>query len=367
VSGSDRLAGLIVLLGAGWVLYLLAPILTPFVASGLLAYLGDPLVDRLERLKLPRTLAVLVVFVLIFVLLGALTLLIVPLVRAQSAALMLQVPSYADWVEHQLLPKVNDLLGIETKGTGSGLGGLLASYGQELRDLASGALLSVSRSGGAVIAAALNVLLTPVITFYLLRDWDVMLARVAALCPAERRSALITLGRRTDEVLGGFMRGQVLVVIGLTVIYSVGLWLVGVDFALAIGVIAGLVSFVPYLGLIVGIALASVAALVQIGTLTAVGGVVLVFVVGQMIEGTLLTPRLVGGRIGLHPVFVIFSVLTGGQLFGFFGVLLALPAAAVISVLVRFAMAHYRPGTVAPVPVRDATSLTGVPDDAAGG
>jgi predicted PurR-regulated permease PerM len=354
VSGPERLTALVLVIGAGWILYLLAPILTPFVASGLLAYLGDPLVDRLERLRLPRTLAVLVVFVLIFVLLGALTLLIVPLVRSQSAALMLQVPSYIDWVETQLLPKANDLLGIDASTT-SGFGGLLAGYGQELRDLASGALRSVSRSGGAVIAAALNVLLIPVITFYLLRDWDLMLARMGALCPADRRQALVTLARRTDDVLGGFMRGQVLVVIGLTFIYSIGLWLVGVDFALAIGVIAGLVSFVPYLGLIVGIALASVAALVQIGSIAAVGGVVLVFVVGQMIEGTLLTPRLVGGRIGLHPVFVIFAVLAGGQLFGFFGVLLALPAAAVISVLVRFGLEHYRGGAASADPEDAAT------------
>lgn len=367
MNGPDRLAGLIVLLGVGWVLYLLAPILTPFVASGLLAYLGDPLVDRLERLKLPRTLAVLVVFVFIFVLIGALTLLIVPLVRTQSAALMLQVPSYVDWFEHQLLPKLNGVLGIQRTSTDSGFGALLASYGQELRELASGALLSVSRSGGAVIAAALNVLLIPVITFYLLRDWDLMLARVAALCPADRRPALITLARNTDDVLGGFVRGQLLVVIGLAIIYSIGLWLVGVDFALAIGVIAGLVSFVPYLGLFVGIVLAGIAALVQMGTLMAVGGVVLVFVVGQMIEGTLLTPRLVGGRIGLHPVFVIFAVLTGGQLFGFFGVLLALPAASVISVLVRFAMAHYRRDGRPSMTSTDAASPNAIPGDHAGG
>jgi predicted PurR-regulated permease PerM len=166
-------------------------------------------------------------------------------------------------------------------------------------------------------------------------------------------------------VLGGFMRGQVLVVIGLAIIYSVGLWLVGVDFALAIGVIAGLVSFVPYLGLFVGIALASVAALVQIGSIAAVGGVVLVFVVGQMIEGMLLTPRLVGGRIGLHPVFVIFAVLAGGQLFGFFGVLLALPAAAVISVLVRFGLEHYRAGAASADP--EAAAGSAGPEDAAAG
>ena len=246
------------------------------------------------------------------------------------------------WIETQLLPKVNRLLGIDTTAMDFGFSSLVAKFGEELRQLAGGAL----RSGGVFINALLNVLLVPVITFYLLRDWDVIMARIAALIPEPRRAATIELACRTDEVLGAFLRGQLLVVLGLALVYSIGLWWVGLDFAIAIGVLAGVVSFVPYLGLIVGIAVASVAALVQLHSLPAVGGVVLVFVVGQMIEGTVLTPRLVGGSIGLHPVVVIFAVLAGGQLFGFFGILLALPTAAVISVLVRFAYAHYRGGHI---------------------
>ena len=348
MSNSDRMLAVIAVLGAGWLAWLLSPILTPFIASGLLAYLGDPLVDRLERLKLRRTLAVLVVFVLIFVALGLLTVLIVPLVRAQTAALMLQLPAYVDWIELQLMPRMNELLGLGAPPSDSGFGALLSEYDEQLRQLAAGVLRSVSESGGTLILAVLNLLIVPVITFYLLRDWDLLMARILALTPEARRSSLVKLARQTNEVLGGFVRGQLLVVLGLALIYSVGLYWVGLDFALAIGVLSGLVSFVPYLGLIVGMGLAIVAALVQIGTLTAVGGVVLVYVGGQLIEGMLLTPRLVGDRIGLHPVLVIFAVMAGGQLFGFFGVLLALPAAAVISVLVRFAFEHYRGPTVAP-------------------
>jgi predicted PurR-regulated permease PerM len=342
VNGSDRLVAIALFLVIVLLLYRLAPILTPFISSALLAYVGDPVVDRLERLKLPRTIAVIVVFVLIFVLLGALTLLIFPLVRTQTAALAMELPNYVSWLETQLLPKVNDLFGFEATSTNVGFGALISRYGEELRQLAGGALITVSHSGAALINAVLNVLLTPVITFYLLRDWDLIVARIVALLPDSRRDEIVALGQRTDEALGAFLRGQLLVVIGLALIYSTGLFLLRLDFALAIGVLSGLVSFVPYLGLFVGIVLASVAALVQLHSLAAVGGVVLVFVVGQLIEGTLLTPKLVGTRIGLHPVVVIFAVMAGGQLFGFFGVLLALPAAAVISVLARYALVRYR-------------------------
>jgi predicted PurR-regulated permease PerM len=340
MSGTDRLVALAAVVGAGWLFYLLAPILTPFIASALLAYLGDPLVDRLERLRFPRTLAVLSVFVWIFLVLGALTLLIIPLVRAQASALIEHIPAYLDWIENQM-PRLQSALGV-AEAEGGGVGALFDRYSTELRGLAGGALVSVSRSGTALITAMLSLLLVPVITFYLLRDWDLLIARIAALVPESRRVIVARLARQSDEVLGGFFRGQLLVVLGLTFIYSVGLLWVGLDFALAIGVLSGLVSFVPYLGLFVGIALASIAALVQLGSLPAVGAVVLVFVAGQLVEGTFLTPKLVGDRIGLHPVIVIFAVMAGGQLFGFMGILLALPAAAVLSVLVRFAMEHYR-------------------------
>jgi predicted PurR-regulated permease PerM len=344
MTGPDRLVAILVVLAAAFLLYRLAPILTPFIASALLAYLGDPLVDRLERLRLPRTAAVLLVFVLLFVGLGALTLLIIPLVRTQAVAFATELPSYVAWIQNQLVPRINDLFGFDATATNVGFGALVAQYSEELRQLAGGALRSVSRSGGVVVTAVLNVALVPVITFYLLRDWDLIMARIAALIPEQRRPGIVALARRTDEVFNAFLRGQLLVMLGLAVIYSVGLWWVRLDFALAIGVLAGLVSFVPYLGLIVGIALASMAALVQLHSLAAVGGVVLVFVVGQLIEGTVLTPNLVGTSIGLHPVVVIFAVLAGGQLFGFIGILLALPAAAVMSVLVRFAFEHYRTG-----------------------
>jgi predicted PurR-regulated permease PerM len=202
-------------------------------------------------------------------------------------------------------------------------------------------LLSVSKSGGALAAAVLSLFLIPIITFYMLRDWDQILRHVGALVPESQRDTVYKLARESDEVMGAFLRGQVLVMFALAVIYSLGLSLVGLDFAVAIGVVSGLVSFVPYLGFVFGIALAGLTVVLEPDPLWQLIGVVATFSIAQLIEGSVLTPKLVGDRIGLHPVIVIFAVAAGGQLFGFFGILLALPAAAVLSVLARFAFDRY--------------------------
>jgi predicted PurR-regulated permease PerM len=331
----ERLYRLLAIGGLFFLIYLLAPILTPFIASALLAYVGDPLVDRLEKLKLSRTMAVIVAFVLIFTGLAALTLLVVPLVRDQGSAFATKLPTYIEWVETNILPKVMPYLGLEGDSMDTGLAPLISEYGGRLGTLASGALGTLSRSGSALLTSVVNLFLVPILTFYLLRDWDHIVVRVGELVPASERDSIFSVARESDEVLGGFLRGQILVMLGLATIYSIGLTIVGLDYALAIGVVSGLVSFVPYLGLVVGIVLAGLTALAQLQSFGAVAAVVAVFVVGQMFEGTLLTPKLVGDRIGLHPVLVIFAVMAGGQLFGFFGILLALPGAAVVSVVVR--------------------------------
>jgi predicted PurR-regulated permease PerM len=183
--------------------------------------------------------------------------------------------------------------------------------------------------------------LVPILTFYLLRDWDSITRKIGALVPRGQRDTVYRLAHETDDVLGAFLRGQIMVMFALAAIYSFGLSLVGLKFAIAIGVVAGLVSFVPYLGFVFGIGLAGLTVALEPEPLLRLVGVVATFSIAQMIEGSFLTPKLVGDRIGLHPVIVIFSVAAGGQLFGFFGILLALPAAAVLSVLVRFAYTKY--------------------------
>jgi predicted PurR-regulated permease PerM len=322
------------------VLYLLAPVLTPFVAAALLAYIGDPLADRLQKLKMPRTLAVVVVFLLTFLFIGLLVLLVGPLIRAQVGALFDALPEIARRFEEVWLPNIAGYLNIED-GEEIGMGAFLAKYSDMAGSWGTKVLVGVTRSGGALAAAVLSLFLVPILTFYLLRDWDSIMVRLGALIPSRQRDTVVRLAKDTDDVLGGFLRGQLMVMFALAVLYSIGLTISGVKFAIAIGVVSGLVSFVPYLGLIFGIALASLTVALEPAPLWPLVGIVATFSIAQMIEGSILTPKLVGDRIGLHPVIIIFAVAAGGQLFGFFGILLALPAAAVLSVLVRFAYHRY--------------------------
>ncbi|MBI4005194.1 MAG: AI-2E family transporter, partial [Gammaproteobacteria bacterium] len=202
-------------------------------------------------------------------------------------------------------------------------------------------ITKITQSGQVLLGWLAYLLLIPVVTFYLLRDWDILVNKIHELIPSQYSQLVTRLARDCDDVLAEFLRGQLLVMLGQGIIYSIGLWLAGLEVALLIGMLAGLVSFVPYLGFIVGISAAAIAALVQFNDVIHLVYVILVFGIGQMIEGMVLSPWLVGDRIGLHPVAVIFAVMAGGQLFGFFGVLLALPVAAVIVVLLRHLRSHY--------------------------
>ncbi len=335
-----RLNWLVAVALAGWLLYLLAPVLTPFIAAGLLAYMGDPLADRLQKFKIPRTLAVVIVFLSTFLFLALLILLVGPLIKTQISALFQALPDIARQVEQVWLPTLLGWLNVEP-GDDVGVGAFLARYSDMVGSWSGKILMGVGKSGGVLAAAVLSLFLIPIITFYMLRDWDSFTSHLSALLPDSQRETVLELARETDEVLGAFLRGQILVMLALATIYSVGLTLVGLKFAIAIGVVAGLVSFVPYLGFVFGIGLAGLTVILEPNPILNLVGVVATFTIAQLIEGSVLTPKLVGDRIGLHPVIVIFAVSAGGQLFGFFGILLALPAAAVLSVLVRFAYHRY--------------------------
>ena len=324
----------------GWLIWLLAPVLTPFIAAALLAYIADPLADRLQQLRIPRTIAVILVFLVTFLGIGLLVLLILPLVRTQVSALLAALPEIIAEAEQVWFPRVSEFLGVKADET-VGFGAFVARYSDMAGSWASTIFVSLTHSGGALAAAVISLFLIPILTFYMLRDWDLILARFGALIPSRQHDTVFRLARETDDVLGAFLRGQIMVMIALGAIYTLGLSLVGLEFALAIGVVAGLVSFVPYLGFVFGIALAGLTVATEPEPMWRLVGVVATFAGAQLIEGAVLTPKLVGDRIGLHPVIVIFSIAAGGQLFGFFGILLALPAAAVLSVLVRFAYREY--------------------------
>lgn len=347
MSDVHRLWVLGSLLFGGWLVYLLSPILTPFVVSALLAYLGDPLVDRLEARGLKRTPAVALVFSIIVLLLLFLLILLVPRIEAQISQLIAKLPGYLDWLRANLVPRLQLLLPGEMGGFDiASLQQALGRHWREAGGLLAHVWTSVSGSGLALVGWLANLFLVPVLTFYLLRDWDHLVAGVCGLLPRRSEPTWSRLAGEADEVLGAFLRGQLLVMVALGVIYTTGLWLVGLELALLIGMLAGLVSFVPYLGLIVGIVIAGLASILQSQGFGDLPWVVLVFVIGQVLEGSVLTPRLVGERIGLHPVAVIFAVMAGGQLYGFFGILLALPAAAVVMVLIRHVVSRYRGSTL---------------------
>lgn len=327
----------------GWLIYLLAPILTPFLLAALFAYLGDPLVDKLEARGLSRTAATSVVFVAIFGVVIIVPLLLLPVIETQVKALIKAVPAYIDWLTDSLLPTMQARLGVDPSAFDvESIKAALAENWKEAGGFAARFVKSASHSGVAMLAWAANMLLVPVLAFYLMRDWDHFVAGVRDLLPRQVEPTVVELTRESDERLAAFLRGQFIVMLCLGTIYSIGLSLAGLQTAVLIGMMAGLVSFVPYLGVIVGVVVASVAMLFQTRDLMDLIPVALVFGVGQMLEGMLLTPLLVGDKIGMHPVAVIFAVLAGGQLFGFLGVLLALPAAAVIAVVVRHARNRYK-------------------------
>lgn len=339
LSDSDRWLVLVGVVGTGWVLYLLAPILTPFAVAALFAYLGDPHVDQLEKRGLGRTTAVFLVFLGLTLLLVLLLLVLVPALQEQIVKLVRRLPEMISWAQGHL-QRLQQLLAIDLLDPEQ-LVQVVREHGARVGGVAADLLGSLSRSGMAVVAWLLNLFLIPVVTFYLMRDWDVLIQRIRELLPRAAEPTAVRLARDADAVLGAFLRGQLAVMAALALVYSVGLWLVGVDLALLIGSVAGVISFVPYLGTIVGVGAGVLAALFQFQDVVHVLLVLGVFGLGQLLEGMVLTPWLVGDRIGLHPVAVIFAVLAGGQLFGFLGILIALPAAAVIMVLLRYAHERY--------------------------
>lgn len=323
-------------------LYILSPVLTPFIVAAVLAYIGDPWADRIET-KLPRSVSVVIVFLIISLVMFAVILVLMPALQKQISFLSAKIPVYIDRIQMQLIPWLEQELALDLSVLGfDQLKQSLLQHWKQAGGLAISFFNTLSASGMALVAWVANLVLIPVLTFYLLRDWDILVERVHEMIPRRYEATIAGLAKESDEVLGAFLRGQVMVMLGLGIIYSVGLWLVGLDLSLLLGMLAGMVSFVPYLGFVVGIIAAGIAALLQFQEAWILVPVLIVFAVGQLAESFVLTPLLVGDKIGLHPVAVIFAVMAGGQLFGFFGILLALPVAAVVMVVLRHVHEKYK-------------------------
>jgi predicted PurR-regulated permease PerM len=308
----------------------------PFLVGIALAYMGDPLVDRLEALKVQRTVAVLTVFLLIMLIISAALLVLLPMIVRELATLIREIPNMIIWLQTTTSPIFLEYFGVDPFDISlSELKATLTGNWQKVGGLATTILKEITQSGAVLVLWVTNLALIPVVAFYLMRDWDLLMDKLRNLLPRQSEGTIVKLVSECDEVLSAFIRGQLLIMFILGCAYALGLWLVGLELAVLLGMLAGLASIVPYLGFIIGIISAGVAAFFQFQDLLPLVYVAIVFGVGQLLEGMILTPVLVGDRIGLHPVAVIFAILAGGQLFGFVGVLLALPVAAVIMVFIR--------------------------------
>jgi predicted PurR-regulated permease PerM len=331
-------------LAVAGMVYLLSPILAPFMAAAILAYILDPLVERLERRRVPRTLATLLILLAAMALVALALLIVLPLFYKESVLLYQQLPGAVDLLNNRITPWMKDSLGIDINFDAGSVRRFIADNLQDAGDIAQRVLGSLKVGGMAVIGFAVNLLLVPVVLFYLLRDWRVLLVRIDALLPRRWHTATVALAREIDAVLAEFLRGQIAVMLIMSVFYVAGLWLAGLQFALPIGLVTGMLVFVPYLGMATGLLLATLAASMQFGALPGLLVVWGVFALGQIGEGVVVTPWLVGERIGLHPVAVIFALLAFGQIFGFFGILLALPASAALLIGLRHLRARYLAG-----------------------
>jgi predicted PurR-regulated permease PerM len=337
---------LAVALAVGGLLYLLSPILAPFLFAAILAYILDPLVERFTGRYVPRTLAVLLAMFGVLLAIVALTLIVLPLFVKELKLLAERVPEFIVWLNQRLAPFLERHLGVAFQFDVETVRRLAGDLVSDNQDWVTRLLGSLKIGGLAVLAFLVNLLLVPVVLFYLLRDWNPLLARIDGLIPRQVYDKAKTILREVDAVLAEFLRGQLLVILVMSLFYVLALWLTQLEFALPIGLITGLLSIIPYAGALIGFVLASMAALMQFDSLWGVAWVWLAFGVGQALEGMVVTPWLVGERIGLHPVAVIFALLAFGHVFGFFGVLLALPASAALLVALRHLRRAYLAGSL---------------------
>lgn len=323
-------------------IYATRGVLLPFVAGLAVAYLLDPLADRLEKWRFPRWLAAAVILFLFFVVASAVLLAMLPIIQVQLLALVQNLPGYLEglrpFVDNVLL-RISDSFHVEIATDAESLIASVASRGL---DRMGGIFTGLMSQGAAFFNLLTLLLISPVVAFFLLRDWDLIIATIDSWLPAEKGPVIRKLAGRIDQALAGFVRGQTLVALTMAVLYAAGWSFVGLNYSLILGLLAGILAYVPFVGALVAMLIAMIVGLGQFGPdsgpLLQVFGV---FVVVQVIEGAFLTPRLIGSHVGLHPVWVLFAIFAGGELMGFVGVLIALPVAAAAAVMIRHVIERY--------------------------
>jgi len=323
-------------------LWLFSAILLPFVAGMALAYFLDPVADRLERLGLSRMAATSVILLTFVVLLVLALIIVIPLLAAQATEFAEKVPGYISSLQQLVADPNSTMLPAWMKGQLGALKENLAKYVGEGASFLAGVFVQIWASGKALIDILSLLVITPVVAFYILLDWDRMVAKVDSWVPRDWVSVVRRLAGEMDSAIAGFVRGQGTICLILAILYGGSLSLAGLNFGLLIGIVSGLVSFIPYLGSLLGLVLSVGVALVQFWPdypwILLIAGI---FFVGQIIDGYVLQPKLIGERVGLHPVWLMFALLAFGALFGFVGLLVAVPASASIAVLVRYGISRY--------------------------
>ncbi|MDP1751653.1 MAG: AI-2E family transporter [Reyranella sp.] len=331
------------------VLWLLNDILLPFVVGIVVAYFLDPVVHRLQRLGLSRTMATAAVTIVAVLLTVAVAMAILPPLFGQVQALIVKVPEYVVKASMRIQPMIEPLmhkLGMQPLSV-QDLQAKAAQWAGGALAVAGSVVGQVAQRGVAIINLLGLLFITPVVTFYMLRDWEKVLAAIDGALPLDHADTIRKLARESNAAIAGYLRGQALVCLCLGSIYAIGLSLVGLQFGLVIGVIAGAISFIPFVGTFVGAVMAIGMALAQFPPeWMGVAKVAAVFLFGQTMEGNVLSPKLVGDRVGLHPVWIMFALLAGGSLFGFVGVLVAVPTASVVGVIVRHLISRYRESAI---------------------
>ncbi|MBL0318078.1 MAG: AI-2E family transporter [Alphaproteobacteria bacterium] len=327
----------------GLFVFLIKGILLPFVVAAIIAYFLDPAADRLELWGVSRSLATFILCFSFFLIVVTLVALLMPIFSDQFLAFIHKMPEYSMYIETRWMPKVYDVIehldpGAVEKGKeilGDASSSILRYVAQMMGDLWN--------SGLAVVNVLSLLFITPVVAFYLLKDWDKFIEHINHLLPLEYAETIRQQCKEIDKTISAYIRGQTNVCLFLAVFYGIGLTAVGLQFGLFIGMATGILTFIPYVGLLFGFVVGMIVGGFQFwGDWTHLGMVVAVFAVGQIVEGNIVTPRLVGKKVGLHPLWIVFGLLSGGAIFGFIGILIAVPVTAVIGVLIRFSVDRYR-------------------------
>ena len=336
------LAGLLVC----GLIYLLSPILTPFLVAAILAYIANPLVNKIDafqfkNLSPSRTVASLLVMCLILAVILLILLIVVPLIQKEVVLLLQKLPAYFNTAKSSLEPWLQKNFGVGIDIDFAQIQQILTENWKTAGNFAKNIAQTLSTKGLVFIGWLANLVLIPLVLFYLLVDWNILVNKVGQLIPRKYIAKTQEIALEIDAVLAEFLRWQLSVMLLMSMFYSAGLWLAGLEVAVPIGILSGLLGFIPYLGFGLGLILGLFSALLQFGSITDIIPVLVVFGLGQIVESMVLTPYLVGDRIGLHPLVVIFALMAGGQLFGFAGVLLALPVSAALAVGFRHAKQTY--------------------------